>query len=185
MNERFSIQHIPHGKWFGFEKVIQMTFTVRLLVFLSVIGTVWGVPDSIQATTDGGRQIKTLEIPLNSGKIPQTLRFPVYEQNGVQYFSAGLGKEERRLPFPPYPLKMIFVQGERAYLAGVDVEIFQKEGGKRLVFIPRDVVEGPWLFVNLPTGQYLIAATNSRGTTIKKAVNIPAQQTQKVHFRWP
>jgi len=129
-------------------------------------------------------QIQTLEIPLHKGSVPKTLTFPLYEQESIQYFSAGLGKEERSLTYPSFSLKLIFVQGERAFLASVSVHI-AKEDGTTLLRIPGKEVEGPWLFVNIPEGTYNVSGTNSNGTTVEKIISIQTDKPIVVHFRWP
>jgi hypothetical protein len=126
---------------------------------------------------------KSLEIPLEGDSLPHTLTFPLYEQNNVRYFSAGLGKEERSLSYPPYPLKLIFVKGERAYLTNVAVEILHPDRTK-LLSIPEEEVQGPWLFLNLPAGKYIINATDSSGISQEKTVNLTAKGTTNVYFRW-
>ena len=129
-------------------------------------------------------QVKLLEIPLPTDSIPKTLTFPLYEQESIQYFSAGLGKEERSLSYPPFPLKLIFVKGERAFLARVSVHI-AKEDGTQVIRIPGEEVEGPWLFINIPAGTYVISGTDSDGTTINKTITVRTDKSTVVHFRWP
>ncbi len=129
-------------------------------------------------------QVKILEIPFPTGITSKILTFPLYEQESIQYFSAGLGKEERSLTYPPFPLKLIFVQGERAYLAGVSVDIENKEK-TRYIKIPGEEVEGPWLFINLPTGTYLVRGSDSHGTTIEKTVRIKTDESTEIHLRFP
>ena len=58
-----------------------------------------------------------LEIPSPDKEVKLT--FTLYKVNNVQYFSAGVGVEERNASYPPYPLKLIFVQGGRADKPGV------------------------------------------------------------------
>jgi hypothetical protein len=145
----------------------------------ALINTFWVT--TVEASSN---QVKLLEIPLPTGSIPKTLTFPLYEQESIQYFSAGLGKEERTLTYPPFPLKLIFVQGERAFLARVSVHI-AKEDGTQLLRIPGEEVEGPWLFINIPTGTYVVSGTNSDGTTIKKTITVETPKSTVVHFRWP
>ena len=136
------------------------------------------------AEGEGSEHIsKFLEIPLEVGSIPDKLRFPLHEQNNIQYFSAGLGKEERSLSYPPYPLKLIFVKGERAFLASVAIDVLQSDG-TALISIPGEAVQGPWLFLNLPAGKYVVKATDSGGTTIEKSINLAGKKTTTVHFRW-
>lgn len=138
------------------------------------------------ATTQetSSHQIQTLEIQTHTGNIPKTLTFPLYEQESIQYFSAGLGKEERSLTYPSFPLKLIFVQGERAFLANVSVHI-AKEDGTIFLNIPREEVEGPWLFINIPTGAYIVKGIDSNGTIVVKTLSIQTDKSTVVHFRWP
>lgn len=152
-----------------------------LLIILS-----WVAPStsSWAATDEGSAPLsKFLEIPLEGKSIPDKLRFPLHEQNAVQYFSAGLGKEERSLSYPPYSLKLIFVKGERAFLAGVAVEVINSEQ-TTLVSIPGEEVLGPWLFLNLAPGKYVVKATDSSGVTIEKSITLSGGKTTPVHFRW-
>jgi hypothetical protein len=129
-------------------------------------------------------QVSILEIPLPGGGLPSALTFPVYEQEGIRYFSAGMGKEERSLVYPPYSAKLIFVKGERAFLAGVTIEIATQEGNP-LVTIPDKEVQGPWLFIDLPKGRYQLTATDSQGIALKRSVTVRGDSTHSVHFRWP
>ncbi len=177
-----------HGRSFrcvNSARLFNISHGIGVSVGLSILCFLLGLPFSATAQQESGHQVTTLEIPFKRSGVPHTLRFPVYEQNGTRYFSAGLGKEERQLTFPPYPLKLIFVQGERAYLAGVAVEILKGPEESPLLSIPGNEVEGPWLFLNLPTGDYTIKARNSGGIAIKKSVTIPTAETQTLHFRWP
>ena len=139
-----------------------------------------------RATTQetSSHQIQTLEIQIHTESIPKTLTFPVYEQESIQYFSAGLGKEERSLQYPPFPLKLIFVKGERAFLASISVNI-AKEDGAIFLKIPRKEVAGPWLFINIPTGTYIVSGINSHGTVVEKTISIQTDKPIVVHFRWP
>lgn len=148
-----------------------------LLVFFLMVGS----PLSAIASSN---QTSTLEIPVPGDTIPKTLTFPLYEQDGIRYFSAGIGKEERSLPYPPYALKLIFVKGDRAFLASVFLEIRTKDGNE-VITIPAKEVQGPWLFIDIPNGNYLIKATSSDGKTLEKSVKISKNSSSVVHFRWP
>ncbi len=139
----------------------------------------WATP--AQASS---QQVKVLEIPVSTESIPKTLTFPLYEQEGIQYFSAGLGKEERSLSYPPFSLKLIFVQGDRAYLAGVSIKLANQDGTIRLT-IPGEEVEGPWLFIKIPPGTYVVSGTDSQGTTIEKTITVQSAHSAVAHFRFP
>ncbi len=170
---------VHRTSWRNVRGLLLMFFILSCFVSTALINTSWVT--TVEASSN---QVKQLEIPLPTGSIPRTLTFPLYEQESIQYFSAGLGKEERSLTYPPFPLKLIFVQGERAFLARVSVHI-AKEDGTQLLSIPEEEVEGPWLFINIPTGTYVVSGTNSDGTTIKKTITIQSTKSTVVHFRWP
>lgn len=155
---------------------------IRIFLILSL--TTFSALLWASADETSGQASKSLEIPLGGEGLPNTLTFPLYEQNNIRYFSAGLGKEERGLSYPPYPLKLIFVKGESAYLTSVAVDVFQPDGTK-LLSIPDEEVEGPWLFLNLPTGKYMIKATDSSGTTQEKSITLTDGGTTTMYFRWP
>ncbi len=163
-------------------KVVKWLFTVSLFFsmfssgFLSLF-----LVSSVQASSD---HTKLLEIAAPKGKTPKTLSFPLYSKGPIEYFSAGLGKEERSLTYPPFALKLIFVQGDRAYLARVTVNIL-KEDGSPLLLIPGGEVDGPWLFINIPPGRYMVNGTDSTGITIKKTIAVASDGQTVIHFRFP
>ncbi len=159
---------------------VAFSCSIVMWVLSSSVATVFSVT-TVEASS---HHVKVLEIPLAAEGIPKTLRFPLYEQQSIQYFSAGLGKEERSLTYPPYPLKLIFVRGERAFLAGVSIHLMNEDGTLRLK-IPGEDVEGPWLFIKIPTGTYVVSGTDSNGTSIKKTITVQTDTTTVVHFRFP
>lgn len=165
--------------WRNVRGLLLLFSILSSFVSSALINTFWVT--TVEASSN---QVKLLEIPLPTSSIPKTLTFPLYEQESIQYFSAGLGKEERSLTYPPFPLKLIFVQGERAFLARVSVHI-AKEDGTQLLRIPGEEVEGPWLFINIPTGTYVVSGTDSDGTTINKTITVQTTKPTVVHFRWP
>ena len=162
-----------------FGEMLNCTSSLALNLLMAVFVTGFSL-----VTIASAHQISTLEIPVSGDTIPKTLTFPLYEQQGIRYFSAGIGKEERVLQYPPYALKLIFVKGERAFLAGISLEI-QSQDGNILASIPAEEVQGPWLFIDLSTGKYLIKATSSAGKTINKTVEITGKTSTVIHFRWP
>lgn len=150
-----------------------------LILYAGVIPTSWAAEGEAS-----GHFLQFLEIPLEGDHLPTTISFPLYEQNNIRYFSAGLGKEERSLAYPPYPLKLIFVKGERAYLTNVAVEVLHPDG-TTLLSIPKEEVQGPWLFVNLSGERYIVKATDSSGTTQEKTIKLSTETTTTIYFRWP
>jgi hypothetical protein len=108
---------------------------------------------------------------------------PLYRANGVRYFSAGVGLEERAAEYPPFPLKLIFAAGDKLYLTGVAVTIASVGGGPT-VSIPMDHVGGPWLFVDLPAGVYDVTAAHGGKARTLKQVKVEAGKQKTLTFRW-
>ena len=109
---------------------------------------------------------------------------PLYRADGVRYFSAGVGIEERSAEYPPFSLKLVFTAGGKPFLAGVAVTIQSAKGGP-LINIPREHVNGPWLFVELPTGIYDLSVMHADRTQGLKGVRVEAGKMKTVHLRWP
>ncbi len=111
-----------------------------------------------------------------------TSSLPLYRSGAVRYFSAGVGLEERSTAYPPFPLKIVFTAGGKPFLSGVAVTIQPIKGAA--VAIPRERVDGPWLFVELAPGLYEIAATYGDQTEHRKAVKVESGKQTVVYFRW-
>jgi hypothetical protein len=108
---------------------------------------------------------------------------PLYRAEGVRYFSAGVGIEERTAEYPPFSLKLVFTAGGKPFLAGASVMIQSAKGGPPIT-IPHDHVNGPWLFVDLPSGTYHLTAVHRDRTQGLKGVKLEAGKTKTVHLRW-
>ena len=109
---------------------------------------------------------------------------PIYRSGDIRYFSAGVGLEEREAEYPAFPLKIILVAGEKAYLSRVAVMIRNKAGTVRLD-IPEGHVNGPWVFVDLPDGTYDIAGVSEGDSQERKSVAIRSGSVKTVYLRWP
>ena len=109
---------------------------------------------------------------------------PLYQAGGVRYFSAGVGVEERNAEYPPFPLKLVFTAGGKPYLSGVEVTITPAKGGA-VIAIPREQVEGPWLFVDLPAGIYDVSAMQGDRMQGLKGIKIEPGRQKSVLLRWP
>ncbi len=140
-----------------FPRILAPTFIVLILLFSNSSIFAADSPSTVSQSS--------LVVPYK-GTLPKgPFKFPLYTGEGFQYFSAGIGLEERQANYPPYPLKFILVQGDRAYLSTVSLKIRQLDGS--LTFqIPSKHVEGPWIFLKMPTGTYLVTATNHQQRTI-------------------
>jgi hypothetical protein len=108
---------------------------------------------------------------------------PLYQSGTVRYFSAGVGLLERQAEYPHFSLKLVFTAGGKPYLTGVDVAIRARDV-ETAVTIPKEQVEGPWLFVDLPTGMYDITATYGTQQRSLKGVKIIAGTQKIVYLRW-
>jgi hypothetical protein len=108
---------------------------------------------------------------------------PLHKAGGVRYFSAGVGLEERAAEYPPFSLKLVFTEGGKPFLAGVDVTIQPAKGGTA-IRIPREQVEGPWLFMDLPSGIYDISANYASRTQGLKGIKVEEGKQKTVYLRW-
>ena len=122
-----------------------------------------------------------LEFQVNGQRSKGSL--PLYRAEAVRYFSAGVGIEERSAEYPPFSLKLVFTAGGKPFLAGVAVTIQPAKGGPA-INIPQEHVNGPWLFVDLPSGTYHVTAIHANRTQGLKAVKLEAGKTKTVHLRW-
>jgi len=139
------------------------------------------VGGSVSQIVESGEFLE-LEYQVNGQQYKGSL--PLYQAEGVRYFSAGVGLEERSAEYPPFSLKLVFTAGGKPFLAGVAVTIQSAKGGPP-INIPRDHVNGPWLFVDLPSGTYHITAIHADRTQGLKGVRLEAGKTKTVHLRWP
>ncbi len=108
---------------------------------------------------------------------------PLYRTGNIRYFSAGVGLEERQASYPLFSLKLVFTAGGRPFLTGVDVTI-QPTNGDSAINISREQVEGPWLFVDLPSGVYDISAAQGEYRQELKGIRVEAGKQRTVHLRW-
>jgi len=108
---------------------------------------------------------------------------PLYKVGSARYFSTGIGMEERTAQYPPFPLKLVFIAGAKAYVTQVAVTIKDTKGEMRLL-IPDDQVKGPWLFVDLPASTYDITAVRRDRAEVTQRVEIVPGRTTVAYFRW-
>lgn len=108
---------------------------------------------------------------------------PLHKKGSARYFSTGIGMEERIAKYPPFPLKLVFAAGAKAYVTQVAVTIKATKGETR-VRIPSDQVTGPWLFVDLPAGTYDITAVRRDRTEVTQRVAVVPGRTKVAYFRW-
>ncbi|WP_447970923.1 hypothetical protein [Nitrospira sp. M1] len=125
----------------------------------------------------------TLRVPYTGVTPNGSLSFPLYNGEGFAYFSAGVGLEERKLTYPSYSLKLILVQDGGAFLSNVALTVHQLDGPVSFD-IPAAHVEGPWVFINIPAGTYLLKAMNSKQQLLEKQVDVVDAQQKVLYLRW-
>lgn len=122
-----------------------------------------------------------LEHPGNGQIVKDYL--PLYQSGNIRYFSAGVGLEERQAEYPPFSLKLVFTAGGKPYLTGVQVAI-QPLKGEAAINIPKEQIEGPWLFVDLPSGTYDITATYGAQIRSLHGIKIVKGKQKTLYLRW-
>jgi hypothetical protein len=109
---------------------------------------------------------------------------PLYRAGTIPYFSAGVGVEERRAEYPPFSLKLVFTAGGKPYLTGVDVTIRrQKEEGPPIT-ISHEQINGPWLFIDLPSGTYDISAAYGGQKQEVNGLKVIGGHQKTAYFQW-
>ncbi len=160
--------------------------TRGVLAALLVLGFGWvalAMPCEAKTTARVLPSGEEIEIASRGEEGLYTTTIPIYRSADIRYFSAGVGLEERDAEYPPFPLKLIFVEGEKAFTSHVEVAITDKAGTVR-VNIPAEHVKGPWLFVDLPAGAYDITATKNGQTQTKASVAVRQGMVRIIHLRW-
>ena len=123
-----------------------------------------------------------LELQRSSGGPIVKDYLPLHQSGNIRYFSAGVGVEERQVEYPPFSLKLVFTAGGKPYVTGVEMAIRSVQG-ETAVSIPKEQIEGPWLFVDLPSGIYDITAIY--GAENRSAgVRIVTGKQKTLYLRW-
>jgi hypothetical protein len=98
---------------------------------------------------------------------------------GMQPLSSGVGVESRQ-PHPDYPLKLVFALSSGPYLANVDVVIHDSAGKE----VAKLHSTGPWLFVDLPAGDYKVIAKRQDGQLATAMLHLGGGQQQVLTMTW-
>lgn len=131
--------------------------------------------------TPSGEGIE-LEFTEEDGTVSQET-LTLYKAGAIRYFSAGMGLEERAAQYPPFPLKLIFVAGAKAYVSKVSVTITDAKGAVQLQ-VPGEQVTGPWLYVDLPAGTYNVIASREGQGQVKGQVSVEKGGAKTLYLRW-
>ena len=105
----------------------------------------------------------------------------VQSANGIKYLNGGAGEEARAAIDAhggEFPLRLVFSVASGAYTVADHVEV---SGAKGRVFAIDDA--GPMLLVQLPPGDYTVAASYG-GKTERRRVRVGRDVTT-VNWRWP
>ena len=164
----------------------------RLILYRQIVlaSALWccagqgGVDAASSTTARIGPSGEFLDLERSSDGQSVKDHLPLHQNGNIRYFSAGVGLEERQAEYPPFSLKLVFTAGGKPYLTGVDVAI-RTLGGKTAVSIPKEQTEGPWLFVDLPSGTYDITATYGSQKRSATGIKVLAGKQKTLYLRWP
>ena len=104
-------------------------------------------------------------------------------ETGFPYMEGGVGIDERQLMAERddnFNVKLIFAEKSGIYMADVKL-VFTNQKGEEVV---NTTAEGPWFYIQLPTGQYDVKASFAGRTKVIR--NIPvskSRQTSRI-FHW-
>jgi hypothetical protein len=152
---------------------------VSILWFFAGNGLIYGQSSQVQIGQSGDY----LQLQRQSDGKTVSHYLPLYRKGNIRYFSAGVGLEEREATYPPFSLKLVFTAGGKPYLTGVEVDI-RAVDHEAAIHIAKNQVDGPWLFVDLPTGSYDITATYGTAQRALHGVPIVAEKQKTLYLRW-
>jgi hypothetical protein len=108
-----------------------------------------------------------------------TLPVPIRETQGVRWYNAGVGIDEREATPQIFPLKLVFVDVSGAYIGRVSVTV--SAPGREDLAIVAD--SGPWLFLDLPPGTWTVVAT-FEGVSTKVVVPLAPGEMRTEILSW-
>jgi hypothetical protein len=149
--------------------------TVSLLAAgLLVISSAWFVLSAAAQTASHGPDAIVSD-GIVSGETDQ----------GIRYMMGGVGLGERHqmaLRRDDFNVKLAFAERSGVYLAGVDV-VVENHTGQRLLSLTSN---GPWLYLQLPSGAYNVRATVDGQTRLIDNLRLNGERvTQVVHWNLP
>jgi len=106
---------------------------------------------------------------------------PVHAKNGITYRTGGVGQPEStdmRAAAGRYSLMMTFAERNGDFLDDIKVDITDRMGSQIL-----DIVSGPILLVDLPSGWYKVSAEFG-GKTLVRTVEV-GSGTSRLAYAWP
>jgi hypothetical protein len=136
-----------------------------VVIAAALAGTAWA-QTSDQATRSGARSVDASR-----------------SATGVATVSGGVGtaaRENMRTQAPPHNVKMVFSLNTGNYLSDVQVKVTDSSG--RTVI--DELSNGPWLYAQLPAGNYTATATYN-GKPVIQRFSVGNSGAKTAHFRWP
>jgi hypothetical protein len=98
---------------------------------------------------------------------------------GVRYAMGGVGlgeREELRARRDDYNFWVATATRSGHYLAGVEVQVVEARSGDVML---QGTLNGPWLFADLPPGQYTVRATAPDGESLSRRVQVGRGSAQR------
>jgi hypothetical protein len=104
-------------------------------------------------------------------------------EGSIAFLSGGVGQQERETlkeMGKGYPLKLMFSNKEGKYLSDVIVKV-RDQNDKTIL---TTVSDGPWLFINLPSGTYHLDASFKGNEKKISKVNIEKETQKVISIQW-
>jgi hypothetical protein len=98
---------------------------------------------------------------------------------GVRYAMGGVGVEERselRALRDEYNLWISTATRNGSYLSGVMLRVVDQRSGDVML---QGTLNGPWLFADLPPGDYAVHATTPDGASLTRQVQLDGDSAQR------
>lgn len=107
------------------------------------------------------------------------LALPTAGMAMVNTLSTGVGVDAR-VDHPEYSVRLSFAKASGPYLANIAVTVKDAQGRTVL----DTVSNGPWLFIDLPAGDYHVVARDITGTMTGADFSAPSSGQNWVHLTW-
>ncbi len=102
------------------------------------------------------------------------------ENQAIVLWSGGISAEQRAVA-PSEGTKLVFFVEGGDYLAGVNVSVKAKSGQE----LANVLDTGPWLILNLPDGDYVVAAQRANGDIQSAIISVEKNVTTEFGFMFP
>ncbi len=104
-------------------------------------------------------------------------------EGGIAFLSGGVGLSEREILKEMgrfYSLKLIFSNKKGEYLSNVNVEVFDHMNKNILT----TVTNGPWLYIDLPSGTYHLEASVRGDRKRISGISVPQRDSKVISVLW-